>query len=105
LHQLSLPARKFPNLILQRNKSIVYSSELLDDDPVLDSILFNEMQSVQQQWQQFLILTMEKELHINPSDGKKKLKQNKFNRTNEFLLAYENLYEFEGMKHWNPLSR
>jgi hypothetical protein len=63
------------------------------------------MQSVQQQWQQFLILTMEKELHINSSDGKKKFKQNKFNRTNEFLLAYENLYDFEGMKHWYPTSR
>ena len=63
------------------------------------------MQSVQQQWQQFLILTMEKELHINPSDGKKKYKINKFNRTNEFLLAYENLYDFEGMKHWCPTTR
>ncbi len=83
----------------------MYSSALLDDDPVLDSILFDEIQSVQQQWQQFLILTMEKELHINPSDGKKKLKINKFNRTNEFLLAYENLYDFEGMKHWYPTSR
>jgi hypothetical protein len=76
-----------------------------DDDSVVDSILFNEIQSVQQQWQQFLILTMEKELHINPSDGKKKLKINKFNRSNEFLLAYENLYNFEGMKHWCPTSR
>ena len=84
---------------------IVYSSELLDDDSVLDSILFNEIQSVQQQWQQFLILTMEKELHINPSDGKKKLKPSKFHRSNEFLLAYENLYNFEGMKHWCPTSR
>ncbi len=82
-----------------------YLSESLDDDPVLDSILFNEMQSVQQQWQQFLTLTMEKELHINPSDGKRKLKLNKFHRTNEFLLAYENLYDFEGMKHWYPASR
>jgi hypothetical protein len=48
---------------------------------------------------------MEKELHINPSDGKKKVKINKFHRTNEFLLAYENLYDFEGMKHWCPTSR
>ncbi|CAF0975837.1 unnamed protein product [Adineta steineri] len=84
---------------------ITSNTQLLDDDSVLDSILFNEMQSVQQQWQQFLTLTMEKELHINPSDGKRKLKINKFQRTNEFLLAYENLYDFEGMKHWYPTSR
>lgn len=63
------------------------------------------MQSVQQQWQQFSILTMEKELHTNPSDGKKKMRLNKFNRTNEFLLAYESLYDFEGMKHWCPAFR
>ncbi|CAF0809660.1 unnamed protein product [Rotaria sp. Silwood1] len=85
--------------------TIISNTELLDDDSVLDSILFNEMQSVQQQWQQFLILTMEKELHINPSDGKKKSKLNKFNRTNEFLLSYDSLYDFEGMKHWCPTSR
>lgn len=72
---------------------------------MVDSILFNEIQSVQQQWQQFLIYTMEKELHIDPSDGKKKNKHNKFHRSNEFLLAYEDLYNFEGMKHWCPLSR
>ncbi|UJR36587.1 hypothetical protein I4U23_029306 [Adineta vaga] len=84
---------------------ITSSTELLDDDSVLDSILFNEMQSVQQQWQQFLTLTMEKELHINPCDGKRKAKINKFDRTNEFLLAYEHLYDFEGMKHWYPTSR
>jgi len=48
---------------------------------------------------------MEKELHTNPSDGKKKSKINKFHRTNEFLLSYENLYNFEGMKHWYPASR
>ena len=63
------------------------------------------MQSIQQQWQQFLTLTMEKELHINSLDGKRKLKLNKFQRTNEYLLAYENLYDFEGMKHWYPTSR
>ena len=63
------------------------------------------MQSVQQQWQQFLILTMEKELHIDSSDGKKKLKLNKFSRTNEFFLAYENLFDFEGMKHWYPANK
>ncbi|CAF2384658.1 unnamed protein product [Rotaria sp. Silwood2] len=85
--------------------TIISSTELLDDDSILDSILFNEMQTVQQQWQQFLILTMEKELHTNPSDGKKKLKLNKFNRTNEFLLSYDSLYDFEGMKHWCPTSR
>jgi len=78
---------------------------LLDDDSFVDSILFNELQSVQQQWQQFLVLTMEKELHIQPSDGKKKLKISKFHRTNEFLLAYENLYSFDGMKHWCPMFR
>ncbi|CAF1142407.1 unnamed protein product [Rotaria sordida] len=85
--------------------TIISNTESLDDDYVLDSILFNEMQSVQQQWSQFLILTMEKELHINPSDGKKKLKQNKFNRTNEFVLSHDSLYDFEGMKHWCPTSR
>jgi len=63
------------------------------------------MQSVQQQWQQFMILTMEKEFHINPSNGKKKTKLNKFHRTDEFLLAYENLYDFDGMRHWYPTPR
>ena len=63
------------------------------------------MQSVQQQWQQFLTLTMEKELHISPSDGKRKTKSSKFQRTSEFLAAYDNLYDFEGMKHWYPTSR
>ncbi|CAF1038515.1 unnamed protein product [Adineta ricciae] len=85
--------------------TITSSTELLDDDSVLDSILFNEMQSVQQQWQQFLTLTMEKELHINPSDGKRKTKSSKFQRTSEFLAAYDHLYDFEGMKHWYPTSR
>jgi hypothetical protein len=86
--------------------NIFFSSrKSLDDDPVLDSILFDEMHSVQQQWQQFMTLTMEKEFHINSTDGKKKLKRNKFNRTDEFLSAYENLYNFEGMKHWYPTSR
>ncbi len=89
----------------KKSSNLSISRALLDDDSVLDSILFDEIQSVQQQWQQFLILTMEKELHINPSDGKKKVKINKFHRKNEFLLAYENLYDFEGMKHWYPTSR
>lgn len=86
-------------------KLFYFKSEMLDEDPVLDSILFNEMQSVQQQWQQFLMLTMEKELHMNPSDGKKKSKLNKFIRTDEFLSAYESLYDFEGMKHWHPAPK
>ncbi|CAM4767403.1 unnamed protein product [Rotaria magnacalcarata] len=85
--------------------TMMSNTESLEEDSVLDSILFNEMQSVQQQWQQFLILTMEKELHINPSDGKKKVKVNKFNRTSEFTLAYDNLFDFEGMKHWHPTPR
>lgn len=91
--------------IKKKKKKKISSSilrEFLDEDSVVDSILFNEMQSVQQQWQQFLILTMEKELHINPSDGKKKLKVNKFTRTNEFMSAYDSLFDFEGMKHWHP---
>ena len=80
---------------------------MLDDDAVVDSILFDEMQSVQQHWKQFLILTMEKEFHIDPvvADGKKKAKANRFTRSNDSLLAYENLYDFDGMRHWYPTSR
>jgi len=102
---LLLCPKEDPTKKKKKKKIAPTNTALLDDDPVLDSILFNEMQSIQQQWQQFLILTMEKELHTNPSDGKKKSKINKFNRTNEFLLSYENLYNFEGMKHWYPVSR
>ena len=80
---------------------------MLDDDAIVDSILFDDMQSVQQQWKQFLILTMEKEFHIDPAvaDGKKKVKANKLTRSNDSLLAYENLYDFDGMRHWYPTSR
>lgn len=63
------------------------------------------MQLVQDQWQQLLTLTMEKELHIQSSEGKKKLKLKKFTRTNEFFLAHENLFDFDGMRHWCPTSK
>ena len=86
--------------------SLVSFREALDvDDSIVDSILFDEMQSVQQQWQQLMMLSMEKELHIQPSEGKKKVKLKKFTRTNEFFLAYESLFDFDGMRHWCPTTR
>lgn len=63
------------------------------------------MQSVQNQWQQLMIYTMEKELHVHSSEEKKKTKIKKFTRTNQFFLAHENLYDFDGMRHWSPITR
>jgi hypothetical protein len=93
------------NKTMCTNQIHLHCRQSLDDDAILDSILFDDMQSVQHQWQQFMIMTMEKELHVQPSVGKRKGKSNKFARTNEFFLAHNNLYDFDGMRHWCPTTR
>lgn len=77
--------------------------EFFDNDEIIvDRILFDEIESVQQQWQQFVILTMENELNVETNETKRKVKMKKFSRNKEFFVEYENLFDFDGMRHWCP---
>ena len=80
-----------------------YFREFFENSQIIvDQILFDEMETVQQQWQQFVMLTTERELHFHSSETKKRNKLKKFTRTKEFFLAYDSLFDFEGMRHWCP---
>ncbi|CAF0797584.1 unnamed protein product [Didymodactylos carnosus] len=89
------------------------------DDSVYDPILYQEMKATQKQWEKYMMLTMEHELHLSDltaalssSSMKHRRKINNVttsndsaqqqSRTKEFYNEYDQLYSFPGFEHWHP---
>ncbi|CAF1519703.1 unnamed protein product, partial [Didymodactylos carnosus] len=95
-------------------------SESCTTDLILDPILYQEMKATQKQWQQYMMQTMEHELHLfnsTKTSSSSSLSSTKHrrkiiattndslyqqSRTKEFYDQYEQLYSFSGFEHWHP---